>query len=263
MSMQVELHSADLGSAGLSPTGRINYHLHGASALVYAGKQRHTFKRHGLKGFGRLGFGMLQNSAVGAVNYEKVNDTHVLLGAGLEYMTRSGFGARAEMIYYEEDVRYGQLGLVYRMGKQPTLPPVEIAQEVIPEPTVVAALPVIEPVVDVCSQYEVNTGTVNYITDSDQLTEAGETVIEQLANHLNDCQDTKIRVTGHTDNVGNEQYNYDLAKRRAQRVASMFEQMGIQSERIQSDSFGETMPIETNRTEAGRRENRRVELLVQ
>ena len=49
--LAVELHSADLGSAGFDPGGRLNYHISGASALVYAGKNRHNFKRRGLTGY--------------------------------------------------------------------------------------------------------------------------------------------------------------------------------------------------------------------
>jgi len=54
----------------------------------------------------------------GPVNFVKDNSTHVLVGAGLEYMTRIGLGIRAEAISYEEDARYAQLGVVYRTGKR-------------------------------------------------------------------------------------------------------------------------------------------------
>ena len=63
----VEAHSADLGSAGLSPSGRINYHINGASALLYVGGNRGRFRRQGFTGFGRLGVGSLDNSTVGDV----------------------------------------------------------------------------------------------------------------------------------------------------------------------------------------------------
>jgi len=64
----LELHSADLGSAGVekfggSQRGRINYHMHGGSALWYAGKNRHNNKRAGLTGFGRAGVAKMHNSS--------------------------------------------------------------------------------------------------------------------------------------------------------------------------------------------------------
>ena len=60
----VEAHSADLGSAGFSPSGaadgsssagRVNYHLNGISALAYLGKNKHNANRKGLTAYGRLG----------------------------------------------------------------------------------------------------------------------------------------------------------------------------------------------------------------
>ena len=262
--LALELHSADLGSAGISPSGRINYHLHGASALIYAGKQRHKFKRNGLTGFGRIGFGMLENSAVGDLNYQKENSTHVLFGAGLEYMTRMGLGARAEVIYYEEDARYGQLALVYRTGRRPEPRRAELAEEPVPQPTVAAALPVIkEEPPSICESFEGSLAQVRYRTDSDELTDDGAQALQQAASHLNECPEAGISISGHTDNVGSDSYNNDLSIRRAQGVESALIQMGIQLERIQTNGFGEAMPVDSNDTREGRRLNRRVELEIQ
>lgn len=267
--LSLELHSADLGSAGMSPSGRINYHLHGISALVHAGKQRHMFKRHGLKGYGRIGLGFLDNSPVGDIDYEKQNATHVLFGLGAEYMTRLGFGARAEIIYFDEDVRYGQLALVYRTGKRPEMRPVQIVEEPIPEPVepvVVAALP--EPIVaeaapEVCGQFSGTLEGVTFKTNSDELTQEGLWVVQEAASRLSECNEGGISVSGHTDSVGAAKYNLDLSKRRAYTVASVLVQMGIQKDRLQARGFGETRPIDTNDTPEGRSQNRRVELVVQ
>jgi len=75
----VELDTADLGSAGFSPGGRINYQVHSASALLYAGKQRHRYRRQGLTGYARLGVGMLNNSAEGDLSFKQENATHFCL----------------------------------------------------------------------------------------------------------------------------------------------------------------------------------------
>ena len=90
--LSLEAHTADLGSAGLSPTGRINYHINGASALLYAGGNRDRFRRQGLKPCGQVGLGVLENTSVGDVPFEKINGTHILFGAGVEYMTPIGVG---------------------------------------------------------------------------------------------------------------------------------------------------------------------------
>ena len=114
--LSLELHSADLGAAGLSPEGGINYNMHGASALIYAGKNRHNYKRAGFTGYGRVGYGVMENSAAGNIPYRQEESNHLLIGAGLEYMTPVGLGFRADVVSYEDDAQYAQLAIVYRMG---------------------------------------------------------------------------------------------------------------------------------------------------
>ena len=115
--LSLELHSANLGTADLSPSGGINYRVNGISALFYAGGNRDRYKRQGLTAYGRGGFGVLSNSPTGNVPLREVDENHWLLGAGVEYTHRSGLGARAEVISVSNDARYGQLGLIYRFGK--------------------------------------------------------------------------------------------------------------------------------------------------
>jgi len=270
--MAIELHSADLGSAGLSPTGRINYHLHGMSALLYAGKQRHNYRRNGLTGYGRIGLGLLQNSPVGEVDFVKDNATHVLFGAGLEYMTKMGLGVRAEAISYEQDVQYGQLALVYRTGKRRSKKPVEIvkAPAPVPVPAVVPAVKVVEPIPEpvvvapsVCDQFNGVLDGVNFHSDSAELTDQGLRVLDQAAQKLQTCDDVMIRVSAHTDSVGADAYNQSLSERRARSVVQRLSQRGIDMSRMSAKAFGETQPIDTNATPEGRRRNRRVELYAQ
>ncbi len=109
----VELHSADLGSAGLSPTGRINYHVNGGSVLMYAGNDRAA--RKGFMGYGRVGVAVTENSPVGNVVFESNEDPQPLVGAGLEYMGRH-LGLRSEVIVFDKDAQFAQLGVIYRLG---------------------------------------------------------------------------------------------------------------------------------------------------
>jgi outer membrane protein OmpA-like peptidoglycan-associated protein len=139
----VEMHSADLGSAGLSPAGRINYHLNGASALYYAGKNRHNRGRRGFTAFGRIGVGAMDNSPIGGISYTRTNDAHVLFGAGFEYNTRFGLGARAELISFDKDAQFAQLGLMYRIGQRNRKPTeiAEVVQAVAPPPAPIVVPP--------------------------------------------------------------------------------------------------------------------------
>lgn len=70
-------------------------------------------------------------------------------------------------------------------------------------------------------------------------------------------------VTGHTDNAGSEKYNYELARIRAENAASyLATQKKIDAGQLIVFSYGESVPVADNRTEAGRAKNRRVEIVV-
>ena len=70
-------------------------------------------------------------------------------------------------------------------------------------------------------------------------------------------------VTGHTDNAGSEKYNYDLARIRAENATSYLAiQKKIDPGQLVVMSYGESVPVADNKTEAGRAKNRRIEILV-
>jgi outer membrane protein OmpA-like peptidoglycan-associated protein len=64
-------------------------------------------------------------------------------------------------------------------------------------------------------------------------------------------------IEGHTDNVGNDEYNMDLSQKRAEAVRDYFVSKGISADRLTAQGFGETQPIATNETATGRASNRR------
>ena len=72
----------------------------------------------------------------------------------------------------------------------------------------------------------------------------------------------KMRIEGHTDNRGNADMNLDLSKRRAASVRVWLEQHGVEGNRLESEGYGLTRPIESNDTDAGRLANRRVEFKI-
>lgn len=73
---------------------------------------------------------------------------------------------------------------------------------------------------------------------------------------------SKVRITGHTDNVGSDEYNLNLSKERALSVYNYLVQQGVTRANLSYDYLGESAPIATNQTEAGRRLNRRVEFEI-
>ena len=73
---------------------------------------------------------------------------------------------------------------------------------------------------------------------------------------------TLIDVDGHTDSTGSLQHNQDLSQRRAESVAGFLGGQGIDQRRISAMGFGPSQPVATNATEAGRAQNRRVEIQI-
>ncbi len=265
--LAIEAHSADLGSAGLSPEGRINYHINGVSALIYVGGNRHRYRRQGLTAYGRVGAGMLENSAVGSVPYVKDNATHVLFGAGIEYMTPIGIGLRAEGITFDEDVQYAQVGLLYRTGRKKyiTRPKLAETPKVIPAPVIAAAAP--PPVSSVplpepnrCIGLSGVLDDVGFHTDSSGLTPESIQVLDNVAYTLSTCDEVEVEIEAHTDSVGTESYNQSLSERRAQSVADYLINRGLDQSRLNVSAYGELSPLDTNATVDGRERNRRVEV---
>jgi len=137
--LSVEVHSADFGSTALSPEGRVNFHVNGVSALLYAGKAAGRYRRNGWNGYARIGYNDIENTPVGNVPFIEQNSARGSFGVGVEYNTRRGLGFRADAIAYDGDVQYGQLGLLYRVGKKPKRPKLALAPELPAAP--VAELP--------------------------------------------------------------------------------------------------------------------------
>jgi len=71
-----------------------------------------------------------------------------------------------------------------------------------------------------------------------------------------------VHISGHTDNIGTDDFNLKLSLARAQTIGSLFVQESLSPEKITCDGKGETQPAATNDTEAGRAANRRIELVL-
>jgi len=86
--------------------------------------------------------------------------------------------------------------------------------------------------------------------------------LTQVADVLNRYPETTITVKGYTDSTGSEAYNQELSERRAKSVANFMVGKGLDPGRVIWLGFGEQFPIAGNDTEAGRQQNRRVELEI-
>lgn len=86
--------------------------------------------------------------------------------------------------------------------------------------------------------------------------------LDRVVDILLRYQTTTMVVAGHTDSIGDANYNQRLSEYRAQSVANYLLSQGTPSHRLSSVGYGESMPVASNATESGRRQNRRVELIV-
>ena len=83
-----------------------------------------------------------------------------------------------------------------------------------------------------------------------------------LAGSLQDFSNSTVQVIGHTDSTGAASYNRDLSERRAGSVARVLTRAGVSNRRIAAIGRGENDPVASNRTERGRAQNRRVEIVI-
>lgn len=96
---------------------------------------------------------------------------------------------------------------------------------------------------------------------SDLKSNAKENIVK-LVTSMNNNPETDILVVGHTDNVGKASYNQGLSERRAQSVRSYALSQGLDGSRVKTQGKGASEPIASNDTDAGRAENRRVEIVI-
>jgi outer membrane protein OmpA-like peptidoglycan-associated protein len=105
-------------------------------------------------------------------------------------------------------------------------------------------------------------GNVTFAFDSAALNPQFNAVLDKVAQTLTEFDQTVIQIAGHTDSTGTHAYNMKLSEQRAGSVKSYLAGRGVPSQRMQTVGAGPDHPIADNSTEAGRAENRRVEITI-
>jgi outer membrane protein OmpA-like peptidoglycan-associated protein len=88
-------------------------------------------------------------------------------------------------------------------------------------------------------------------------------ILDAIVKVMNDNPGYKLIIGGHTDDVGNDDANMTLSQNRADAVAKYLISKGVNPVRVSATGYGETRPVDTNKTKAGKARNRRVELSVE
>ncbi len=106
------------------------------------------------------------------------------------------------------------------------------------------------------------TNNIHFQTGSAQIIPRSYAEIKRIADVMLANPNKKFRIEGHTDNVGDDSSNLELSKKRSNAVKIALTDMGVDASLLNSEGYGEAIPVEDNDTPEGRAMNRRVEFIV-
>jgi len=104
--------------------------------------------------------------------------------------------------------------------------------------------------------------SVDFGFNSSELNENAQTELDEAVKALNTSSSMTLDIEGHTDSIGDAEYNLKLSERRAQSVKAYLVSHGIAASRLTVKSFGLTNPASSNSTKSGQADNRRVVLKI-
>ena len=104
---------------------------------------------------------------------------------------------------------------------------------------------------------------INFDFNSDKIRDESRPTLDKVVSILKAHSEWRVLIEGHTDNIGGESFNQGLSERRAAAVKNYFTSAGIAAARLSSAGLGLSHPVAANDSEAGRAQNRRVELIKQ
>ena len=174
------------------------------------------------------GIGVLAGAATGALVSGHDRGKGALIGAALGGMTGAGYGYYVDKQEAQLRKQLAGSGVeVQRQGEQIKL---------------------------------IMPGNITFQSNSADVSSSFYNPLNQVAASLRQYDQSLIDVVGHTDSTGSRQRNVDLSRLRAQSVSNYITAHGVAATRIVSRGAGPDQPIASNATEAGRQENRRVEI---
>ena len=103
---------------------------------------------------------------------------------------------------------------------------------------------------------------IHFAFASAEFDDVSRIVLDNFIEFLNNNPNVIFEIHGHTDNVGKDADNMKLSKARAKSVYKYLLSNGIADERMSYKGFGETKPVASNESEAGRAQNRRTEFFI-
>lgn len=98
--------------------------------------------------------------------------------------------------------------------------------------------------------------------DKSTITENFKPLLNLVADSLNNNDDLRATVSGHTDNIGTDSYNENLSAKRAAAAKNFLTEAGVEEDRITTVGYGSSRPVDVNTTAEGRDNNRRIEITI-
>ncbi len=282
-----------LGKSKLTPQGIVEYKNSGVGLVLTP-----TGKTNGFTPILKVGVNRIDNVAHDVI-YTRDQDYLGFATLGAEYGIGDKYAVRAEYDYFAKDAQMFSLGILRRIGGTP--PPLVIREPApAPQPIVVKTeappapapqpAPIIQQKMEVpdsdgdgvsdlgdkcpnsppgaeidemgCAIFQGKLEGVNFETNSSKLTPEARAKLDRVAEALKKFPKLRIEVQAHTDSVGSDRYNQWLSERRARAVIRYLSSQGVATSRMIPVGYGERSPIASNKTEAGRAQNRRVVFVV-
>ena len=103
---------------------------------------------------------------------------------------------------------------------------------------------------------------IHFDFDKSTLKPEAMVVLNEAAALLSKHDRVVVEIAGHTDSRGSDKYNQGLSERRANAVKDYLTSKGVKASRLTAKGYGESRPVASNDTDAGRAENRRVEMII-
>jgi len=229
--------------------------------------------------FGRIGLQYAQAkdsfSGTGAVTVANSspskNAGNYKIGVGVQYDFTPSLGLRGEFERYRindavgnrGDVEMASVGLVYMFGADKPAPARRAETPPAPPPVQRAAAPVLVIVPVMRTQQYCSILDIQFEIAEDEIQRESKEKLAVLGTFMKKYPDTWAVIEGHTDEVGTEEENMKLSQRRAQSVVDyLVSSQGIARSRLSAVGYGETRPMADNRTEEGKRANRRIHAVI-
>lgn len=187
--------------------------------------------------------------------------SHSTAGGGMDIAVASSSGENVHVNMPGMNIIVGDAGKAGKGGTRVNMPGMNIAVD---EP-VVREVKTARAIADELQKPQARIDlTVNFAFDSDQILDAGHKQLFEIAQALKSpaLAGKTIRIEGHTDSKGTDEYNKDLSYRRAVSVVSALgEKYQVNTAGLTMEGYGESQPVESNDSDYGRAMNRRVTLV--